>query len=159
METMPYYDKLAFASETGFMMDAPCFERTDSILRGFVLKIKDELTMNDLGKVLQICKKNIPEWDIEFAPKRNSIFQWVNEKGDKCVIQSFIHQSYVDLPFIVDNKPAHMYEQNNLLSINNQKMSVFIKDDVDQEEAEKVIILSKAFDELGFETVDWIYLN
>lgn len=149
IENTAYLDRLSFSS------NHPDFERTESILRGFVIKRVDYMDMNTLGSIMKKCKDDVPGWDIEFAPRRNSVFQWMNSDGKCCVVQCVD----IDLPFIIDNKPADKYEQCNILKKGKNDISIFMKDDVDYREMEKMIVLSRAFSDLGFETVDWIYLN
>lgn len=155
VENTTYLDRLHFLSKT-----APDFERTESLLRGFKVRSDDEkkeITMNDLGVVMKKCKEDIPDWDIEFAQKRNCVFQWRNSDGQFC----FLKCMSIDLPFIVDNKPAERYDQHNLFKPvgDDKDITLFMKDDVDYKEMERLIVLSRAFTELGFQTIDWIYLN
>eukprot|EP00960_Hanusia_phi_P064650 765857-Hanusia_phi.AAC.4 len=148
-------ESVKYPNQLQIHIQAPTFERTDSLFRGFVVRLKESLSMQELGEVMDCCKRLIPGWDIEFAPKRYSVFQWKGVSGEMCVIRCMD----VDLPHIIDNKPAWQYPQDNLLRNDKKETSLFIREDIGFMEMEKLIALSKAFHEMGFETLDWIYLS
>lgn len=152
VEDMRYYDRLQYASK---MESTPRFERTDSFVRGFVIGVGDEVCMNDLGRVLESCRQELPAWKIELAPKRDAIYQWRNEEGELCIVKCVD----IDLPFIFDNKPCCKYEQNNLLKRPVKEITLFVKEDVSYKEMEKIMVLSRAFAEAGMPTLDWVYLD
>lgn len=135
----------------------PRFERTKSLISGFtVVPPKGSgVTMQDLGRVLIYCKRHVPGWGIEFAQKRNGVFQWRNENYEMCVIESLD----LKMPFIIDNKPAEDYEQDDLLREGRDRVVFRFRDDSCDNEMEKLFVLSKVLHELGFQTVDWIYLS
>lgn len=135
----------------------PRFERTKSLISGFTVLPPPghAVTMHDLGRVVILCKRYMPEWGIELAQKRNGVFQWRNDDCEMCVIESLD----LKMPFIIDNKPADDYEQDDILREGRNSVSLRFRDDVCYREMEKLIVLSKVLHELGFQTVDWIYLS
>lgn len=157
VEVESSYDNMSRLNLDVFMNDFvdPAPKMTRSLIRGFTVlpPASGMVTMHDLGRVMIACKRHVPGWDIEFAQRNNGVFEWRNDEGELCVIET----RDLRMPFIIDNKAADDYEQDCLLREGHQDIHLGVRNHATLRDMEKLIVISKALHEMGFQTVDWIY--